>query len=247
MKIALISDVHSNLEALTAVFKNIDSLNINKIICMGDLIGYGPDPAEVISAIINRKIICVKGNHDAASYDKYALEMMNCNASKVLKKHIKMLSEEQIDFLYELPVFIKQNNLLFVHGAPPDSFYEYTNYYDEEKLYFLLSSGNEKGYVVGHTHIPFLCEYLIYPRKLKLTELQPDIVYSINKRTDKFLISCGSVGMPRDKYDKNAKYMIYNEENKTVEMKTVFYDSEVTIKKMKDLGFPAELISFLEK
>lgn len=246
MKIAFISDIHANLEALTAVLDNIDSLKIDKIVCLGDLIGYGPNPSEVVSLIMSRNIPCVKGNHDAASHDDYAMNWMHRRAKVVMKKHIQMLSEEHLDFLYELPVSIKQNNILFVHGSPPDSIYEYARQYDEEKLAYILGQSPGKYFFVGHSHIPFICERLVYPRKLVSSALIPDIIHIINGKADKVLISCGSVGMPRDKYDSKAKYLIFDPSNKTVELKSVFYDSEITLAKMKKLEFPSDIISFLK-
>ena len=244
MKIALISDIHANAEALYSVLKDIETLNIKKIYFLGDLIGYGPEPSECINEIMRRKILCVKGNHDAAVHDDMALNWMNYSAKSVLKKHRALLSERHLEYLENLPETLIKGNILLVHGTPPDSIYEYAAYLDKDELKQAIKSSPVKYSIVGHSHQPFVCEYISKTDEINAHHLKPDLAFSINKNAVKILISCGSVGQPRDGYDKNAKYIVFDTKEDSLLLKSVEYNRAATYKKMLAWAYPSEMLCY---
>src|SRR3989338_6257691 len=129
MKIAIIADVHSNLEALEGVLKDISNKDVDDIICLGDIVGYGANPNEVIELIKKKNIKCLKGNHDLNAVTLEKLDWFNDFAKEALKWTNKVLTEENKQFLKELPETLeikdKENRLLAVHGSPKDHLYEY--------------------------------------------------------------------------------------------------------------------------
>jgi len=222
MKIAIISDIHSNLEALNAVLRDIGEVEC--VLCVGDLVGYGPDPNKVIELLEILGIKSVMGNHDYATITNSALIFNEIAAEAIYWSH-RTITEENMKLLASLPehrlVEFDNLSLYLVHGSPRDPLYEYIlpNTSDELLLQF-LNQTNANCLIMGHTHLPF---YIDFKEKNKGIVLNP-----------------GSVGQPRD-HDPRASYCIieYDEDQKiTVTLKRVDYDIKKVSEKIRKAGLP---------
>jgi len=238
---AVLSDIHSNLEALTAVLADIEKRGIKAIYCLGDVIGYGPDPGECLDMIIEKTKWCVLGNHDYAAFYEptnfnYAAEQASFWTREVLEtQEEKEVRDRRWGFLGELPMRQRLETKLganaaiidFVHASPRRPVNEYIfpdDVYTNPLKVRLLFERVEHICFVGHTHMPgvFLDEPDFY---------LPDELSNVYPIVDaeKAIINIGSVGQPRDK-DSRASYVYVNENE--VHFVRVEYDFETTIGKI---------------
>lgn len=241
MKRAVISDIHSNLEALEAVLADISEQGISEIFCLGDIVGYGPNPRESIDRIIPCKV-CLLGNHDqGALFDP---EGFNSGAERAIFWTRGQLedgggnsqqSNRRWDFLGELPRTYQDGDQLFVHGSARNPLNEYVfpeDIYNKRKLEKIFEL--VRRYVFqGHTHVPGVftedCHFL-----------SPDEIgdeYPLG--TEKLMINIGSVGQPRDG-DPRSCYVVI--EDDMVRFRRVEYPLEKTIEKIYQIP---ELDNFL--
>jgi predicted phosphodiesterase len=232
---AVISDIHGNLEAFRQVFVDIGESNIDNTICLGDNIGYGPDPEQVVAMIKDHNIPTVMGNHELALIDQNYLSLFNPLARKSLLKTIELLSEETINFILGLKPFLIRYECRFVHGFPPDSAAVYLFQVPEDELLLTFKQMKERICFVGHTHrleiIDFNGQTLTHaPLTESITNLDRDHQYIIN---------IGSVGQPRDG-NNCAKYAIWDSLNDTIEIKFIPYDIVSVIDKIISTGLPIE-------
>lgn len=240
MKLAIISDVHSNLEAFEAILEDIKKQAPDKIINLGDLVGYGANPHEVIELNKKHNILTIKGNHDAAVVDEVNYRLLFSDAARIGVDFTKaLIGQEDRDYLKNLKnSYVEQLNNLkirFVHGAPPDSYIEYINESSKTRKEF-FSNAQEQICFVGHTHIP--CAYTsIGEIKIKnLKEIEKD---------KKYIINVGSVGQSRDQ-DPRAKYCLFDTESKKFELRKIYYDVNKAAEKIKNTGLPEFLASRLK-
>ncbi len=235
MKLAIISDIHSNLEAFLKVLEDIDAQGATDIICLGDSIGYGPDPESVVALLHRRNIPQVVGNHEAAVIRRADRYWFNPVAQKALKKTTKLLSKETEDYIRSLPLFLKRFGSYFVHGSPPDSYRTYLFEYEDEQLPGLFDAFDTPLCFVGHTHELAIISTRgegFYRRELQHEKLvlDPD---------ERHVINAGSVGQPRDG-DNRAKYVLWNSDSRLLEVRYVDYDRETTARKIRELGMPEQ-------
>lgn len=234
MKRALISDIHSNLEALETVLADIRSLGITEIYCLGDIIGYGPNPRECIDLVMNFQF-CLLGNHDqGALFDP---EGFNTGAERAIFWTREQLESGKGDpeanarrweFLGELPRSKREGSLLFVHGSARNPLNEYVfpediyNQKKMEKIFGLI----ERHCFQGHTHVPG-----VFTQSMNF--LSPDeINYEYRLGDEKCMVNVGSVGQPRDG-DNRACYAIL--EDGVLRFRRVPYDFEKTIRKIYEI------------
>jgi len=224
MLIALISDIHSNLEALEAVWDEIK--DADAVLCMGDLVGYGASPNEVVEFVrreMERRVfLCVRGNHDNAI--AFGAEWgFNPYARQAVRWHQRVMSVENLEFLRKLPVrqlFTDDTgrSYLMIHGSPRAPLDEYIfPWYSDEEFRAILSYVRQDDLLLGHTHIPML----------KLVD-------------GKRVINPGGVGQPRDG-DWRASYAIIDTKRKppdNVEFHRVEYDVEEAARKIVEAGLP---------
>ena len=234
MKQALISDIHSNLAALQAVLADIDSQDISEVCCLGDLVGYGPNPREVIDIIMKCQV-CLLGNHDqGALFDP---EGFNSGAERAIFWTRAQLEESgaaaaqtqrRWDFLGELPRNYQNGNLLFVHGSARNPLNEYVfpedtyNRRKMEKIFALI----QRHAFQGHTHVPG-----VFTEDLRF--FSPEEInseYRLNE--EKTMVNVGSVGQPRDG-DPPACYVVLEDE--VVRFRRVEYDVEQTIQRIYEV------------
>ena len=237
---AIISDIHGNLEALTAVLEDIRSLGIDQIYCLGDIIGYGPNPRECID-LCQSFDLCLLGNHDnGALFDP---DGFSSGAEKAIFWTRHQLEDDSFpgcqdrwDFLANLPRTHREGPLMFVHGSPRSPLNEYV--FPEDK-FNARKIERIFGFIQhicfhGHTHVPgvFTEDCECYP----LSEM-PAGRFPLNGQ--KLLINVGSVGQPRD-LDPRSCYVVLSDDS--IEFRRVEYPFEVTREKI--LNIP-ELDDFL--
>lgn len=209
MRLAVISDIHSNFAALKAVLTDISRQSIDDIISLGDNIGYGSEPEKVILKLKQYSITSVLGNHEFALMDKNHLKTLNLYARKALLISFKELSDQSKDYISGLKPCMVRHGIRFVHGVPPDSIIDYIFRVPDLKLINIIARLKERVTFVGHTH------------QLKIYELDNGILKNktliekeiILAQSKKYIINAGSVGKPRD--SGNA-YVIYDTDTKTV-------------------------------
>jgi diadenosine tetraphosphatase ApaH/serine/threonine PP2A family protein phosphatase len=228
---ALISDIHSNLEALQAVLQDIDKQNIQEIYCLGDIVGYGPNPRECVDLVMKCKVVLL-GNHDqGAMFDP---EGFNPSAERAIfwtraqleaageNRHQK---ERRWEFLAELPRTFRENTYLYVHGSARNPLNEYVfpeDIYNQRKMERIFALV-ERYCFQGHTHLPG-----IFTENLQFhSPDEIDYVYRLDGR--KTLCNVGSVGQPRDG-DWRACYVLFDGE--TIRYRRVEYDIDTTVKKI---------------
>ncbi len=235
MKIAIISDIHGNLEAFEQVLADIEKLQVDDIISLGDHIGYGPDSESVIRRIRQNNLTAIQGNHELAVIKPTYLDWFNRAARKSLNITQKHLSAQSMDFIANLKNHHTAYGCRFVHGFPPDSVLTYLFQLSNEEKTQALINMRERRCFIGHTHT---LDIVSYSRQgLKSSQLKEGL-HKLSADC-KYIISAGSVGQPRDGNNK-AKYLIWDTTDDTVEVKYVAYDIAAVVEKMMASGFPPE-------
>jgi diadenosine tetraphosphatase ApaH/serine/threonine PP2A family protein phosphatase len=230
VRTAIVSDIHGNLEALQAVLTDIESQQCDRIVCLGDIVGYGPNPCECLD-IVSRLGPCVLGNHDyGALIDPegfstaaeqaifWTRKQLECNAQPVE-------AQRRLEFLARLPRTLCEGNILFVHGSVRNPLNEYVfpedvfNRRKMEKLFSMI-----QGYTFqGHTHAPG-----VFSTNMQFA--RPDeFDYKLSLPDDKAMINVGSVGQPRDG-DWRSCYLILDFPK--IEYRRVEYDIDTTVNKI---------------
>lgn len=235
MRIAVISDIHSNADALKAVLKDIDRQDIARTISLGDNIGYGAEPEEVLDILIGRNISSVLGNHELGVVDPSYRDWFNPSAKKALLRTLEMLSERSLRYISKLPTHMVWENLRFVHGFPPDSVTTYLFQISNLNLSRTLNSFREKISFVGHTHT---LEVISAGNAVTHRVPEKNAIIKIDDENP-YIINTGSVGQPRDG-DIDAKYIVYDMSEKTVEARFVPYDNKAAAEKIYKAGIPRQ-------
>lgn len=234
MKVAVISDIHGNLEAFREVLADIDKIGADSTICLGDLIGYGPNPEEVVQLLRSRSIPSIMGNHELALARADFLDWFNETARESLVLSEKLISVETRDWLRGLDATLVYEEALFVHGCPPDSITEYIFEWDDEGLEEIFSKMDKQICFVGHTHT---LEAISFADATVRHHSLKEGIFTLSCQA-KYIICVGSVGQPRDEYNNNAKYALWDTIQRSVEIRFVPYDISRTAKKIISLGFP---------
>ncbi|HOW73910.1 MAG TPA: metallophosphoesterase family protein [Phycisphaerae bacterium] len=244
---AIISDIHSNIEALTAVLADIETRGVDKIVCLGDIVGYGPDPCECVDLVIERCEFAICGNHDhAVFYEPYNFNVGAERACYWTRQILedeprKTLRDRRWEFLGKLPVRAVYEDMLFVHGSPRRPVNEYLFaddvYSNPHKLMANFERLQNIACFIGHTHVPGV--FVDDPYFESPEELAEPGVYELAE-DDKVIINIGSVGQPRDR-DPRAAYGLVDDDGR-VEFLRVEYDIEKVVHKI--LNTP-ELDDFL--
>ncbi len=210
---AIISDIHSNLEALQTVLADIDRRGITEIVCLGDVVGYGPNPKECIDIIRERCRICLMGNHDHATF--YEPCNFNLPAERACYWTRRLLEEEpdreirnaRWRFMGKLPVRICEGEALYVHGSPRRPINEYLfpedAFTNPQKIASNFERLDADICFVGHTHQPGV--FLDDPYFDPPNELADAPFFDLTQ--ERAIINVGSVGQPRDR-DPRASYVV---------------------------------------
>ncbi len=237
MKLAVISDIHGNLEALNAVFADIASQSapIDQIVCLGDCVGYGPDPEQVIDEIRRRNIAAVIGNHEMALCDPEQLSWFNPLARLSLEKTLTMLSSDSKAYLRQLAFSCIFAGCRLVHGYPPDSARIYLFQKTLAELKKSFQEMPEQMCFVGHTHD---LELVVFDGTTVLRRALCQGLVLLDD-TQRYIINVGSVGQPRDG-DNKAKYVLWDQDAATIEVRFVAYDIARTAAKIRKAGLPEQ-------
>lgn len=235
MRLAIFSDAHGNYDAFQQVMKDIDTSRVDNIISLGDNIGYGPEPDRVVEQIKTLNIPVVQGNHELALKDEEYLHWFNPAARQSLIKTRDLLSKASIRFIGQLEPFISSHDCRFVHGFPPDSPLIYMYQVSDNRKQGVFEEMAERLCFIGHTHTLEILSYdgndIQYEDLLKgLSRLDP---------AKKYIINIGSVGQPRDSSN-NAKYVIWDSLEDSLDVRFISYDIASVVKKIKAAGLPKE-------
>lgn len=212
MKIAIISDIHSNLEALKRVLTSIENHQADAIYCLGDIVGYGPHPNECVQLVREKCVIVLQGNHDAGASDAVPIEHFNEFGRVAMRWTKKTLTRENLEFLSRLLPSSVSGPMWLAHATPyePASWRYVLSWPDAERSFKAFSG---KICFIGHTHVPMLVG-----EDRKVDTLRRDV---------KHLVNVGSVGQPRDGNPK-ASYGLFDSESWTYNNVRVDYDVDQT-------------------
>jgi predicted phosphodiesterase len=225
MRIAVISDIHSNLEALTKAMEIIDRQSIDEIMCLGDIIGYGANPNECIELVRQHCDAVLKGNHEDAVEHISLTEYFTDDARSAIFWTRKQLTEKNFHFLKTLPLFHKTEDLLFVHASPctPDEWHYILDSSDVTRVFNCFS---ENICFIGHTHVPMVFSIGEHSRRII--------------REQRALINVGSVGQPRDR-NPELSFGIFDTVTWTYENIRSPYDVEAAAGKIMKTTLPPKL------
>jgi len=224
LKFALISDIHANFEALKAVLNYIDNEGVDRIICLGDVVGYNASPNECINILIERKIPTILGNHDAVACELEEPWGFNAVALPAILWTREKLTEENREWLQRLPDTLNFGYFACVHGAPKNHNAYIFGWDDVVPHLYFLEEQNVNICFFGHTHIPIIIkkEEDIIPEENFELKIEEDTIYFINP---------GSVGQPRDGNSK-ASFGIYDSDQNIFRFIRVEYNIDNTAKQV---------------
>ncbi len=242
MRYALLADIHANIEAFTAVLADIERRGgVGEFWCLGDIVGYGPDPSGCIQLLRQQPHICIAGNHDLAATGRVNAVRFNPDAAFAIRWTQQQLNTEDTEYLESLTQVIHKGDFTMVHGSPRELVWEY--------LVSRGSAGESFSHfkarycLVGHSHRPLMfrqekddgCSFI------PLSEGIGQVL-----KGNRTIFNPGSVGQPRDG-DSRASYAIYDDESSVVRLYRVVYDISTTQKKMTQANLPVKLIVRLEQ
>ncbi|MCK5833636.1 metallophosphoesterase family protein [bacterium] len=239
MKIAIISDIHSNLEALKAVLDYIEGFSVDSIFCAGDIVGYGADPVECVEIIKKRADLVVAGNHDYGVVGKTDISKFKQSARSAIEWTSAQLDLNQKKWLASLDLVKNDNNIKIVHSSPlsPESWH-YIRLNSSITAQFEAFS--ERVCFVGHSHKPG-----IWCSSGDRIECGSSYVLS-GLSGYRYIVNVGSVGQPRDG-DSRACIVIFDDESMMVEFHRVDYDIDSAANKIISANLPEQLASRLYK
>lgn len=247
MRCAIISDVHGNLDALQAVLA--DASAIDQIWCLGDLVGYGPEPNECVALLRERGALCVAGNHDWAAIGKLDTSDFNPEASEAARWTSSQLTSEHRDYLDALPETLQvgeSGQFTLAHGSPREPVWEYLTHISVARLNF--DYFQTLYCFVGHTHVPLVFQRPTpSERTPQYRTIVPQADTSLELGAHRLIINPGSIGQPRDG-NPHAAYMLYEsgsasgDRGGTVTLRRVPYSIASVQEKMRLAGLPPRLI-----
>ena len=229
MRIAIISDIHGNLEALIRVLSTVNYLQCDLIYCLGDIVGYGPFPNECVDLIRERCAVVIKGNHDSGVTGDTPLDKFNQYGIAAIKWTQKEITRKNLDYLKRLPYVRVHNDITLTHASPEEpALWKYV-------MTPTAASRSFKAFTtglcfIGHTHVPII--------------IGEDGSVNEPKKDCRYLINVGSVGQPRDHNPKSA-FGLFSTETNDYELMRVEYDVQTTASAILKRRLPDFLASRL--
>ena len=235
MIVAIISDIHANLEALQRVLEYLKENKVDKVYCLGDVIGYGPNPNECIDLIRDTCEVVLMGNHDYAAIGFGDIQNFNEYAKFSTLWTREKLWAENVEFIKIWPFISELDNSYFVHASPKNpSNWDYVLSISEAQKHLKIFS--QKVCFIGHSHVPVIFSKNDHYRQNKF----------VLKKSQKYLVNVGSVGQPRDG-DPRSCFVIYDDETNKIEYVRLDYEIQKTYDKIIRAGLPVFLAERLLK
>lgn len=230
MLYVILADVHGNLEALEAVINTFPGVEEKRILCAGDIVGYGADPEECIDRVVSLGAKSVLGNHDSAVIGKTDDAYFNPHAKEAVRWTRDRLSRRAKDYLNGLPLLIENKLFTVVHGTlyEPGEFHYTMSGADAMRTFEILKT---RICFIGHSHVAGV---------FMLKDGKPFYSYKNQMKLEKevsYIVNAGSVGQPRDN-DNRACYCVYDPEKEEIELRRVEYDIKSAQDKIMKAGLP---------
>jgi diadenosine tetraphosphatase ApaH/serine/threonine PP2A family protein phosphatase len=229
VRYGVLGDIHGNLEALTSVLADAQEAGVGRLLCVGDVVGYGADPHECLKVLRDGKVCTVAGNHDWAVVEKVGIEYFNADARDSIEWTRDRLSSDELEYLGGLPLIEVMGEITVVHSSPfSPEYYDYVQTLYDVQLAF--DHMRTRLCFVGHSHVPVMflntepVEHCLRP----VLELAPD---------RRVIVNVGSVGQPRD-LDPRACYAIWDTDEQKVYLRRVDYDQDGASRKIAAAGLP---------
>jgi diadenosine tetraphosphatase ApaH/serine/threonine PP2A family protein phosphatase len=240
MRYAIIADIHANLAAFMAVLVDIEQKGeVEEVWCLGDIVGYGPEPRQCIELLRQTNHICVAGNHDLAAIGVVETDEFNPDAATACQWTARQLNPRDVAYIRNLPLVIEKDDFTLVHGSPREPVWEYI---------LSISGARENfGYfkskycLVCHSHVPAVFRYG-KGGACSFSHFSPDSALGLGE--ERLIINPGAVGQPRDG-DPRASYAIYDSEASQIKLYRVPYDIAATQAKMVEQRLPMRLVARL--
>lgn len=239
MKVAIISDLHSNVEATAKAAEVIAALNVDRIYCLGDIVGYGPNPIEIIHWVQEHVYKCVMGNHDEAviTEPKY-FNRIPYEAVMWTKTQLSYQRETELAYLSRLEPIISEDGMVFTHGLLENNM-RYVDNTDDLMNIFNMMEDDEFICFGGHSHFPTF--WTLTDKGLTCIDIEPGQPYVIPQSVVKIWVNVGSIGQPRDG-DSRLSFVIYDTEKRELVHHRHEYDLRTTMSKIRKIP---ELDNFL--
>lgn len=242
-RIALLADIHANYPALQAVLRELECEGIDQAIVLGDLVGYGPAPAECLQELRQRPWLYVRGNHDHAAFLGTAGERFNRVARASFAWPLERLNAADRQWLGELPYCWRHDELYAVHGAPADASFMHAYVYAATAEHN-LDTLHERGIALcfhGHSHIQgsYFRDRLGVDRFAKGGRIEL-------KTGHRYLVCPGAVGLPRDG-SHGAQYALYDDGARSIEFREVAYRRKDFLAAARAAGVPEAVLQMLER
>lgn len=239
MRVGVVSDIHGNLEALQAVLKAMEPCDLDAVWCLGDLVGYGPDPNACVETARALAWQCVAGNHDVVATTGDGLEEFNPAAAAALSLTARNLSPENRLYLAGLPSHLVMADVTLVHGSPRNPIWEYVSSievarHNLDRFQTLLC-------LVGHTHMPAVFTF----SDGRASQARPQSGIETEVSAGRHVLNPGSVGQPRDG-DPRAAFAILDLARGAIVHHRAEYNIAATQGKMLAAGLPSRLAARLE-
>ena len=232
MKIGILSDVHSNLEALDVAFKHLEAQKVDEVVCLGDVVGYGPNPNECCDLMQKYSATTLLGNHDAAVIGAMSTEYYYDAARVAIQWTRRQLSTSNLEWLFQLPYTHRKAKagVSFFHSAPIcPSGYFYVVFKDDAQAHVRMYDKLTNISFLGHSHLVRAFRLA----KGKAKECQADEIK--HEENAKYIASVGSTGQPRDR-DPRGAVSIFDGDEGTISIHRFEYDREKTVKKIAEAG-----------
>ncbi len=238
MRYAIISDIHSNRQAFKAVLTDAASLSVDEIICLGDLVGYGPSPVETVELAYSKVNHFILGNHDAVVCGRLSPDNFNDNAKRLIEWTASAVPPAAVKFFKEMPLLLSGKFFICSHGEFSNPG-RYGYIIDEGEAVEAFNSSKEPLLFVGHSHYPSIFVQKD-PRSAKILSPQ-DFAMERDKR---YIVNVGSVGQARDG-DIRASYCILDADRKEIFFRKVPFDIDAYCDDMRKAGLPEETSYFV--
>lgn len=242
MRCLVLSDIHSNLEAFEAVLADATAhgdMPVDQVWCLGDVVGYGPDPNACVELLRSLPHRCIAGNHDWATLGRLDLRDFNSDARQANLWNREQLTRQNLAYLEALPETLEEGEFTLVHGSPRHPVWEYIIYASTAQTSF--AHFDTPFCLVGHTHAPVIFRLSDSDGGQVCEALPPALDEPFSLGPERLIINPGGVGQPRDG-NPQASYALLDTEARTIRHHRVPYPVEKTQAKMLEHDLPLRLV-----